>query len=134
MSLFPTKAELEQKAQQAEKKSVEVKKPNVIKRTVKYKSDKVKTIAKNRFTINEIKPNKDSIFEYKENMYRKFVENQQRINGMEINAIGNCKYLKYAIGRGNNSLLVQLALKNRWWWQRTKKSNPNVNFLWTQLL
>jgi hypothetical protein len=67
-------------------------------------------------------------------MYRKFIENHQKLNGMEVNTVGNCKHLKYAIGKGNNTILVQLALKNRWWWQRTKKSNSNVNFLWTQLM
>ncbi len=53
---------------------------------------------------------------------------------MEVNTVGNCKSLKYALGRGNNILLVQLALKNRWWWHKTKRSNPGVNFLWTQLM
>jgi hypothetical protein len=39
--------------------------------------------------MNEIKPNKDAIFENKENMYRKFIENHQKLNGMEINTVGN---------------------------------------------
>ena len=134
MNLFPTKIEVEQQALQIEQKPAAAPKHNVVKKTIKYKTDKIKTQAKNRFVINDIKPNKDSIFEHKENMYRKFVENQQRLNGMEVNPVGSSKYLKYSTGRGNNSLLVQRALKNRWWWQRTKRSNPNVNFLWTQLM
>lgn len=44
-------------------------------------------------------------------MYRRFIESQQKLNGMEINTVGNCKNLKYAIGKGNNTVLVQLALK-----------------------
>lgn len=89
MNLFPTKAELEQQAQQEEQKATPIQKPNIIKKTIKYKSDKAKSISKNRFVINDLKPNKDSIFEQKENAYRKFVENQQRINGMEINPVGS---------------------------------------------
>ena len=89
MNLFPTKAELEQQALQAEQKAAPVVKPNIIKKAIKYKSDKVKPLSKNRFVINELKPNKDSIFEHKENMYRKFVETQQRLNGMDINPVGS---------------------------------------------
>jgi len=134
MNLFPTKAEIEQQAQASENKPIVHPKQTVVRKNIKYKTDKTKMTAKNRFMINDLKPNKDSIFELKENKYRKFIENQQKLNGMEVNTIGNAKYLKYALGRGNNSILVQLALKNRWWWQRTKRSNSNVNFLWTQLM
>lgn len=134
MSLFPTRAEIEaQQNNQSEAKAVVSTKPNVIKRSIKYKIDK-KNGMKNRFVINDVKPNKDSIFEHKENMYRKFIETQQKLNGMEINTVGNSKNLKYALGRGNNILLVQLAMKNRFWWQKTKRSSNNVNFLWTQLM
>lgn len=87
MNLFPTKSELEQQNQ--EQKAVTVSKPAPVRKALKYKTDKVKMTAKNRFVINDPKPNKDSIFEHKENMYRKFVETQQRLNGMEINPIGN---------------------------------------------
>ena len=133
LSLFPTKSELEAQKLQAETKALAPVKPSVIKKSIKQKMDK-KGVAKNRFIINDVKPSKDSIFEHKENMYRKFIEAQQKINGMGVNTIGNCKNLRYAIGRGNNTLLVQLALKNRWWWHKTKRSSTGVNFLWTQLM
>lgn len=133
LSLFPTKSEIEAQNAQTENKVALAAKPNVVKKSIKYKMDKNR-MAKNRFVINDVKPSKDSIFEHKENMYRKFIESQQKINNMDINTVGNCKNLKYALGRGNNILLVQLALKNRWWWHKTKRSSSSVNFLWTQLM
>jgi hypothetical protein len=135
LSLFPTKSEIEaQKAQVENKVAVVNPKPSITKKSIKYKMDRKNGISKNRFIINDMKPSKDSIFEHKENMYRKFIEYQQKINGLEVNTVGNVKSLKYAIGRGNNTVLVQLALKNRWWWHKTKRSSNNVNFLWTQLM
>lgn len=134
MSLFPTKSEAELNIPAKENKIVVPPKPSIIRKNIKFKTDKARTTAKNRFMINDFKPNKDSIFEHKENIYRKFIESQQKLNGMKVNTVGNSKYLKFALGRGNNSVLIQLGLKNRWWWQRTKRSNPNVNFLWTQLM
>ncbi len=89
MNLFPTKLELEQQVQNPEQKVAVVQKQSLVRKNIKYKTDKVKTTAKNRFVINEIKPNKDSIFEHKEHMYRKFVEAQQRLNGCEVNPIGS---------------------------------------------
>jgi hypothetical protein len=88
MSLFPTKAEIEQQNQVVETKTPVLNKTNIVRKVAKTKSDK-KSYAKNRFMINDLKPNKDSIFEHKENMYRKFIENQQKMNGMEVNTVGN---------------------------------------------
>jgi hypothetical protein len=88
MSLFPTKAELENQNNPPEPKPNVVTKTCIVKKSIKYKADK-KSSVKNRFMINEVKPSKDSIFEHKENMYRRFIENQQKLNGMELNVVGN---------------------------------------------
>lgn len=87
MSLFPTKAELEVQ-NNTENKITVINKSNIVRKNLKYRVDK-KSSAKNRFMINEVKPNKDAIFENKENMYRKFVEVQQKLNNMEVNTVGN---------------------------------------------
>lgn len=88
MSLFPTKSELENQTSPTENKITVVNKTNIVRKTIKYKVDK-KGLAKNRFMINDIKPSKDSIFEHKENMYRRFIESQQKLNGLEVNTVGN---------------------------------------------
>lgn len=88
MSLFPTKSELENQTSPTDNKITVVNKTNIVRKTIKYKVDK-KGLAKNRFMINDIKPSKDSIFEHKENMYRRFIESQQKLNGLEVNTVGN---------------------------------------------
>lgn len=52
---------------------------------------------------------------------------------MEPNPFGNCRALKYALGLGNMSILLQHALSSRWWWCKIKTKEGNYNFLWTQL-
>ena len=47
----------------------------------------------------------------KEKNYRDFIKKIQKAHGMAVNTVGNCKYLKYVIGRGNNSVLIRAALK-----------------------
>ena len=56
----------------------------------------------------------------------------QKLNGMEINPYGNTRFLKFVIGKGNNSILSRIALKTRWWWSEVKRTNFDFNFIWTQ--
>lgn len=40
---------------------------------------------------------------------------------------------KCYVGRGNNSILVRMAFKQRWWWSLAYKEEwENYNFAWTQ--
>lgn len=40
---------------------------------------------------------------------------------------------KCYVGRGNNSILVRMAFKQRWWWNLVYKEEwENYNFAWTQ--
>ena len=75
----------------------------------------------------------EDIFDQKLRIYRENIRKQQIINGLEPNAYGNWKTLKYALGSGNNSILLQHALSSRWWWYKVKIKDNNYNFLWTQL-
>ena len=50
----------------------------------------------------------------------------------KVNPYGNTRFLKFVIGKGNNSLLSRIALKTRWWWAEVKKKDFNFNFIWTQ--
>lgn len=83
--------------------------------------------------IKTLKKDSETIFDQKLRLYREHVKANQILNGLEPNPFGNCRVLKYAIGLGNNSLLVQHALSSRWWWCKIKIKEGNYNFLWTQL-
>lgn len=41
---------------------------------------------------------------------------------------------KAFVGKGNNSILVKNAIKNRFWWNivAEKTNNQDVNFIWAQ--
>ena len=69
----------------------------------------------------------------KEKAYRIFLGNISRTNGMTVPLVPppalNRNY-KYVIGNGNNSILVRMALKQRWWW--TNGDWEDFNFAWTQ--
>lgn len=65
-------------------------------------------------------------------MYFDHIIANQKLNGMEVNPYGNTRFLKFVIGKGNNSLLARIALKTRFWWSEVKRSGFNFNFIWTQ--
>lgn len=88
LSMFPTRAEIANLNKPEGEVKAAISKTHIPKRSIKFRPDKKTTSTKNRFSIND-KPSKDSIFENKEKMYRKFIEEQQRINGMEVNTVGN---------------------------------------------
>jgi len=82
--------------------------------------------------LKALKRDPEDIFVQKLRLYREYVSKQQKMNGLDINPYGNWRVLKYSIGFGNNSLLLQHALSSRWWWCKTKIKEGNYNFLWTQ--
>lgn len=78
------------------------------------------------------KSDKEKDMDRKMRMYLDHIIYYQKLNGMDINPYGNTRFLKFVIGKGNNSLLSRISLKTRWWWSETKKSGFNYNFIWTQ--
>ena len=86
-----------------------------------------------RSLIKTLKKDPENIFDQKLRLYRENIRKQQTINGLDSNPYGNWRVLKYAIGMGNNSVLVHNSLLCRWWWCKTKIKDGNHNFLWTQL-
>jgi hypothetical protein len=80
----------------------------------------------------EKKNGKETDEDRKTKMYFDHIISNQKLNGMEINPYGNTRFLKFVIGKGNNSILSRVALKTRWWWSEVKKNGFNFNFIWTQ--
>ena len=79
---------------------------------------------------------KDFIFLQKFNSFRDFTAQINFSNN--ILCIQNqgrpSPVYKYYIGKGNNSHLLKMAMKQRWWWtQGESMEDENLNFLWTQL-
>ncbi|CAI2368766.1 unnamed protein product [Moneuplotes crassus] len=79
--------------------------------------------------------------EWKEKAYRKYLEHICETNGVAItkNNTLNAKQkhcqqqFKYFVGHGNNSKLVQKALKKRFWWVAGSREEwQGFNFIWTQ--
>lgn len=80
------------------------------------------------------------MFEKREKVYRQWLLKLNQSNGIsgalntEIchpDKPGRSLFnYKYIIGRGNNSILIRMCLKQRWWW--TKGSWEDFNFIWTQ--
>jgi hypothetical protein len=77
---------------------------------------------------------KERYLDLKERHYRAFL--------MKVNKSNNCNTpfpistftpYKYYIGRGNNSILVRAALKQRFWWSMGDfETWEEYNFMWTQ--
>jgi hypothetical protein len=93
--------------------------------------EKAQSFKKSQITI--LKKDPENIFEMKLKQYRDSIKKQQIINGIIPNPIGNCRTLKYTIGLGNNTVLLQHAISTRWWWSKVKIKDNNYNFIWTQL-
>lgn len=77
---------------------------------------------------------KEKYLELKERHYREFLMRVNKSNGVESKfpIASFCPY-KYYIGRGNNSILVRAALKQRFWWSLGDYDNwEDYNFMWTQ--
>ena len=69
----------------------------------------------------------------KEKAYRHFLASFSRTNGLSVPLLAppalNRAY-RYVIGKGNNSILIRMAFKQRWWW--TNGDWEDFNFAWTQ--
>lgn len=77
---------------------------------------------------------KEKYLELKERHYREFLARVNKSNGYELKfPIGSFSPYKYYIGRGNNSILVRGALKQRFWWSMGDFDEwSDYNFIWTQ--
>ncbi|CAI2368421.1 unnamed protein product [Moneuplotes crassus] len=81
--------------------------------------------------------------EWKEKAYKKYLDHICESNGIQIikspaqdsKPKNSQNMFKYFIGYGNNSVLVQKALKHRFWWtagSRDEDEWEDFNFIWTQ--
>ncbi len=72
--------------------------------------------------------------ELKEKHYREFLVRVNKSNGHDLKfPIASFTPYKYYIGRGNNSILVRAALKQRFWWSMGDFEDwSDYNFMWTQ--
>ena len=85
---------------------------------------------------------KDKAFEMKERAYRAFIDSINKSNNVKTPGTANLRLMKgdaaaqpvhkakYLIGKGNNSILVRMCFKHRWWW--TNGDWEDYNFAWTQ--
>ena len=101
------------------------------------KSNKMKYKNSQPIPIWRVKPPEDKDkFEWKEKVYRKYLEHIAKSNNMTIledsTPVGH--QYEYFIGRGNNSYLVKQALKRRFWWTNGSRDNEwdEFSFIWTQ--
>lgn len=67
----------------------------------------------------------------KEKAYRDFLVSIQVSCGLPARPFGDQWNLKYFIGKGNNSMLIWMTMKQRWWWTLADKEK-SYNFSWTQ--
>jgi hypothetical protein len=77
---------------------------------------------------------KEKYLELKEKHYREFLVRVNKSNGHDLK-FPNSSFTpyKYYIGRGNNSILVRAALKQRFWWSMGDFEDwSDYNFTWTQ--
>lgn len=69
-------------------------------------------------------------------MYRKFLSKISLANGLKLTFPDGpiTPPYRFFIGRGNNSIVVKQALKQRWWWAPNHDADSweSYNFIWTQ--
>ena len=60
---------------------------------------------------------KEKLQEYRELIFRDYLKKINDSNGLIV-APSSGVFLPYKayVGRGNNSILVRMAFKSRWWW------------------
>lgn len=60
---------------------------------------------------------KDKLQEYRELIFRDHLKRVNEANGISVPPPSGV-FLPYKayVGRGNNSILVRMAFKSRWWW------------------
>ena len=106
----------------------EVKPPNI--NTLEGLYEQIQKLAKNLANPKD----KEKYLELKERHYREFLKRVNKSNGCEFKfpIASFCPY-KYYIGKGNNSILVRAALKQRFWWSMGDYDDwADYNFMWTQ--
>ena len=74
------------------------------------------------------------VFSMKLQIYKDFLFKINFSNGLIVLLPQPFTPYKYKITKGNNSLLIKNAIKQRWWWQRAdndESGSASVNLLWT---
>lgn len=90
----------------------------------------IQTLAKNLANPKD----KERYLELKEKHYRLFLTKIQKSNNAVVPfPTASFNPYKYYIGRGNNSILVRGALKQRFWWSMGDFDTwEDYHFMWTQ--
>ncbi len=77
---------------------------------------------------------REKLQEYREMIFRDYLRRVNEKNGLQVPAPSGV-FLPYKcyIGRGNNSILVRMAFKSRWWWSVAEQLDDweSYNFTWT---
>jgi len=111
------------------------------------KTDKKNKSISKKQLFKDKRTDKEKEQDRKMKMYQDHIIMNQKLNGLDVNPYGNTRFLKFVIGKGNNSILARVALKTRWWWSEIQKgqenssnyksgknikNKANFNFIWTQ--
>ena len=72
--------------------------------------------------------------ENKVEIYRDFLWKVNFSNGLYVDGeVELKKPYKVYVGNGNNSSLIKILMKRKFWWVLVDKITNDVNFVWTQL-
>eukprot|EP01022_Parablepharisma_sp_SALTPOND_P013194 TRINITY_DN1741_c0_g3_i1.p1 TRINITY_DN1741_c0_g3~~TRINITY_DN1741_c0_g3_i1.p1 ORF type:complete len:989 (-),score=89.28 TRINITY_DN1741_c0_g3_i1:6849-9815(-) len=89
-------------------------------------------VGKNAITAQGFK-NKDLANPIKERLLKSlfYIINSDNEIPLSLCPLKTPQY-RFYISTGNNGVMVRSILKQRWWWTYGKKSDENLNLLWTQ--